>query len=285
MVTKHKIRSIAGYLMLWVIYLIPFHVTAQITTNEEEIPYGISDGDFSIVYDKFKLFTYGDYVIEREGYVNPGLTPYIEAKGMREINYTGIGAGIDVRFPILYALIHKNTKRLRVADDFGLGTFLSTNKITMKDALTDTDLKYDQNKSSKSPVNYGITFYYGIQAVYRISNTVDIGLRFIPLYGTGDSKITNTGTTFGLHARINRFYIDYRITPSASYTRSKNAENTFESNGAKYVCVKYAIAKKSYNGYLFASLNSYTYQVNDTYGNGETFIPAGYENYTPQKNH
>jgi len=157
--------------------------------------------------------------------------------------------------------------------------------VTIKDGLTDTEIKVDKNKSTKSDVNAGITFYYGIQAVYRINNTFDIGVKYIPVYATGDNNVTNIGNTYGLHARINRFYIDYRITPTAAYTRSKNADNTFESNGAKYVCVKYVIAKERHNAYLFASLNSYTYQLNDTYGNGGTFIPSGYENYTAQKNH
>ena len=212
------------------------------------------------------------------------MSQYIDATGMREFNFTGIGGGFDVTIPLIYAFIHKNKSRLRIADDFGFGTFLSSNSVVIKDALTDTEIKFDKDKSSRSSVNVGLTFYYGIQAVYRINNMFDIGVKYIPLYATGDENVTNIGKTYGLHARIKSFYIDYRTTPTASYTRSKNADNTFESNGAKYVSIKYLLPNTRNNKYFFASLNSYSYQKNDPYGNGGTFIPAGYENFESGKN-
>ena len=82
---------------------------------------------------------------------------------------------------------------------------------------------------------------------------------------------------------MDRFYIDYRLTN----LRGKRFSNT-ESNGGKYLNVKYLLPEKSTfrsNGYVFGSLQSYSYMANDPYGNGNNFTPQGYENYKFGKNH
>ena len=291
MKSKNKNFSIRIGLLVLLFNLGTTKLFSQITIDENELGYDIGDADLSIVYDKYKQYVYGDYTIPRDGYVNAGLTADIQTRGMRELKYTGIGGGLYLRAPLLYALIHKNTKRFRIADDFGIGTFLSSNKLKTKDALTGDDIKFDQNLSSEPKVNFGITFYYGIQAMYRISNLLDVGIRYIPIFATGDSKVSNIGATYGVHVRVKRFYIDYNITPSASFTTyatraiRKEQRSQFESNGLSNICVKYVISPAKHNTYLFASLNSYSYKLVDIYGNGGTFIPQGYENYSAQKSH
>jgi hypothetical protein len=236
------------------------------------IAYDLGDGDISLLSAKNNQYTY-------DASASPNVRNFIRS---------GIGVGLDVRLPILYMLLHKQEHRLRIADDFGFGTYLCSNNLTVKNPLTNTTM--DKSNYVEAMVSVGVTIHYGIQAVYRVNDKVDIGAKWLPLFGTDGAHVTNIGTTLGLHLRINQFYIDYRTTPSASYTRyptradKKAAENSFESNGLHNLCVKYSVPNARHHGYIFTSINSYAYQLTDFYANAKAFTPAGYENYTLQKN-
>jgi len=267
--------------------LLPSTLQAQVKEDEEDIPYGLSDGDLFLVFLRNKAFVYEDYTIARTTPPQAGQTQSIEARGVNEKIYTGIGAGLDVRLALLYTFIHQNKSRLRIADDFGFGTFMSSSHLKVKDALTNQKIEPEYNGPNSATVklDWGLTFYYGVQVVYRINNTFDAGIKWLPLFTTGSSRIKNSGTTYGLHLRAKRFYVDYRLTP---YKVTKYYKYDYESNGGKFISVKYLLPEKSTfhsNGYVFASLQSFTYQSKDLYNNGNTFTPQGYENYKQEKSH
>ncbi len=275
-----------GYIGLFIIFLCSSELHSQVTVDEDVIPYGLSDGDLSVAYFKNRTFQYEKYTLERQGPVYQGQTTSIEAEGMNEKIYSGIGGGLDVRIPLLYMFIHKNKKRLRIADDIALGTFLCSNKLKVKDALHDETIEPEYNNKYKSSasVSLGYTVYVGIQATYRISDLLDVGVKYTPLFATYAAKMYNSGSSYGFHLRVKRIYFDYRLTP---YKMSEYSQADYETKGMRHFCVKYLLPDNFTfrgNGYVFASLNSFTYKSKDPYETGGR-IPTGYENYTVEKSH
>jgi hypothetical protein len=171
-----------------------FNAAAQADYIDEETsaPYGFMDMEF-----------YANY-IRYEGY---SISNINVTKGVA----SGYGGGLEGHFPFVYLLAHKNEHRFRIADDIVLG-FSVTPGVGVS-------------------VNYGL----GIQTVYRINEAFDIGAKYYPIYFRGD-KNTNMGHTYGsayaLHARIERFYVDYRIIPEVI-----NAH--LESTGINLLSLKY----------------------------------------------
>lgn len=288
-----KLKKIQFYLAFSSVLLLgslsPSVLFSQIISDEEEIPYGIFDADIFLVFLRDKSYVYESYTLARTsstsaGQTQAGMTQSIGGKGVNEKTYTGIGAGIDARLPFLYALFNKNRSRLRVADDFGLGTFLTTNRLSVKDAPSKQKIE-PEYLNNVVPVDFGLTFYYGLQAIYRINNTFDFGVKYLPIFTTGNSRVSIINATWGLHLRVHQFYIDFRQTP---YKLSKFNEGDYDTKGGKFISIKYLLPSNFTfrdRGYVFASLQSFTYQSKDLYQTGNTFIPTGFENYVQEKNH
>jgi hypothetical protein len=285
-----KIRA-SKILILIILSSIVQEIKAQVSVSENTIPYGLGDGDFYMIAGRVKRYVYGDYSIPRKGVVNPGMTTDIEARGMREFEYTTLGGGLNIRTPLLYMLFNKNKRRLRIADDLGLGFFMGNNGLKIKDDLSGEDLEFDKDKSSKPSINVGLNVHLGLQATYRVSNLLDIGFKFTPFfvkdYGNGYGSVNASGRTISITSRIERFYLEFQTTRFGDKNQFKNG---YEHNGFKTFSVKYLLPKDftfRNNGYVFVSYNTMSFRPKDTYGYGEgsTTVPAGYENYEIKKGH
>jgi len=269
--------------LIFISLFISAPLQAQLIVDENKIPYGLGDGDLYMVFQRVRTLVYGEYTIPREGYVQPGMTQDIHVIGLREFKYSSIGGGLNIRIPMIYAFTHSNKKRLRIADDFGMGLFMASNGLRINEALTDTELKYDKDKSSRPAVAAGFDFHLGMQGVYRISNTFDAGLKFTPLFAHSSTQIKVTGISYSLMARIKRVYLEYRITKMGDENK---IPMVYDHNGYKHLNIKYLLPEgKTFrpNGYVFISYTSIQYIPREPFGYMGT--PAAYQDYNYKPHH
>lgn len=220
--------------------------------DQEVIPYGFLQFNMGLVHSQF-----AEYQLE------PNLT---------KRTVTGTGIGLNGNFPLIYLLAHNKERRFRVADDLGLGTYMITNKVKREDAVTGMDLG---NSETNSKINGSIIFFVGLQAVLRINKTFDIGVKYDPVFLHYDFMNPGAfGQTFGFSARVQRLYIDGRIT------KTKNKDYTVNS-GLRTLNMRYAIYPFDSGKnpkYLFLTISSLKFRyINQGDKNSNwTLVEVGY---------
>jgi hypothetical protein len=218
--------------------------------DQEVIPYGFLQLNPGLVYSHFSEYKFETQMTRR--------------------TVTGMGIGMEAHFPLIYLLAHNTERRFRIADDLGLGTYMISNKVKREDALTNASLP---NTEINSKLNGSIIFYAGLQAVFRISKTFDVGVKYYPLFLHYDFMNPGAfGQTFGFTARIQRLYIDCRMT-------KKKNKDLIVNKGLRTITMRYSVHPFDSDKrpkYLFLTYSSYTFQYNIF---PQPARPPGYENY------
>lgn len=207
---KKTLQLLIGY------FIFSFNpLAAQDFIDEKESPYGFMEFEGSLVYDHLKDYKYESYILDANQILP---TRY---NTVNEIKKTGIGAGLDFHSSLIYLVVHQNKHRFRIADDFGFGTYLTSYSRTVKNDSTKQTIYpiYPNTRGYSNPKKSGaIIFYIGIQAVYRINQNWDIGLKYHPVFLHFDFHIGGAmGSEYGLHVRYKRLFIDYKITPRNTF--------------------------------------------------------------------
>jgi hypothetical protein len=240
--------------------------------DQEKIPYGFLQLNMGLTYSHFKDYQYESYTMDGPDPYNANLISPIPYTTLNKITTFGMGGGLEGHFPLIYLIFHNKERRFRVADDIGLGTYLITNKITRKNVLTNQKLILTERGNSK--IDGSIIFYAGIHAVFRINKTFDIGATYYPVFLHYDFYNPGAfGQTFGFTARIQRLYVDCRIT-------KRKDNNMIVNKGLRTATLRYSIRPFDSDknpSFLFLTYTSFVFQ-NNIFPEGTT-RPAGYENY------
>jgi hypothetical protein len=211
---------------------------------------------FSLNY--FNAYAQADFIdeetsapygfLDTEFYAN-----YIRYEGysISNINVTkgvaaGFGGGLEVHFPLIYMFAHQNKHRFRIADDIVIGGSYTS--------------------AVGASINYGL----GIQTVYRINETFDIGVKYYPIFYRSDANMGHTnGSAYALHARISRFFVDYRIIPEV-------IDSHLESTGINFLSVKYLYTPITSEKFYYLSL---TYGWDNYKNTGYSSTPSVQEEF------
>jgi hypothetical protein len=279
----YKILKKSGILLIFL--TASFNIFAQSGSSDDyvdegKIPYGVGELNITGLYSSFKEYKLEDYTITGNNPYNGSPGASIPQRGLVEKTRTGIGVGLDVHLPLIYILAHKNKSRLRLADDFGLGTYLTSNSRSVKSALTGETInpEYLTKYNTNPPINGGLLFVAGIQVFYRVNKLIDIGAKYYPYFLHYDFSVNSIfGPTYGLHARIQRCYLDWRVTVPKidNNIHSQHALNNFS--------VKYLLNSSS-SSFLMASLITDFY-TDPIYGvSTGSYIAPEYRNYVLPSN-
>ncbi|HTL81096.1 MAG TPA: hypothetical protein VL651_05305 [Bacteroidia bacterium] len=220
----------------------------------EVIPYNLIRFDLGLTYDHFKQYSMLNSMILKE-------------------NKTGVGAGFETHLPLIYAVSHNRETRFRIADDIGLGAYMTSNTIRQTDDQTNADLG---TPTAEPKMNGGIQIMAGIQAVYRISKTFDIGVVYYPLFLHYDfADVGAYCPTYGGSFRIGHLYGNFR------YSSAKKGHKDWPVNkGVRTLSLRYAIrTPKSDNtkNFLFVTYTNLTFQ-NFIFPEGQPRAPQ-FQNY------
>jgi hypothetical protein len=271
-VWKAKSKNIKFYLIVAIFNLTLNSFAQKTYIDEEKIPYGFMEFDGSLVFTQSQRYSYQGYTITGPSPYNSWQTAQIPYTDVVKTTLTGIGAGIDLHVPFIYLFVHQNKSRFRIADDLGLGTYLSSNTLKRTNELTKESIPAYAFNTMPS-INGSIIFYLGVQGCFRINETFDIGARFTPLFLYYDFQNgTVYAPTYGLHLRVKRFFIDYRITPDKS--KDHTSSTGFSCAGVKYLI--HPSGGKKLGTYVSASLTFMHYKASVFHGAPP---PIEYSNY------
>ena len=225
-----------------------------ITVDEDKIPYGFLESNYGLVYNYFNDYEYLYWVATS-----------IPSE-IKKTTAVGYGLGLDLHMPLIYLFAHQNEKRLRFSDDFGLGTYMNSNSVKFNFPISHQDF----NAEGESSISGAIILYAGIQACYRLSNKIDIGVKYDPAFMHYDFESSSAvGPTYGLHARVQRCYLDWKMTNAGKSNNDHDARR-FNNFTAKYIL--HPFDRNKINSYLFFSFASEYY---NTYLFGRGNTPTG----------
>jgi len=211
-----------------------YSVTAQADFINEETsaPYGFLDMGFFVNNIRYEGYTI--------------------AANEVDIVRSGFGGGLEGHFPLIYLFAHKNKHRFRIADDIVIGASLNPGI---------------EGGSKSTRAGFSAVYGLGLQSVYRINKTFDVGLKYYPVFFRGDAQMGHTyGTAFAFHARVARFYVDYRIIPEV-------LESHLESTGINLLSVKYLYTPISSKNSYYVSLSfGWDRYYRMGYANGVNFV-------------
>lgn len=235
---------------------------AQVHTSEEGMPYNVGEMNIPLSLTR-------TYQESWSGYTKTMYDPYFTGghdvtfvNFGKTINYS-IATGIDLHLPFIYLLASQDRSRFRVADDLGLGCLLGSNTHLRRDYFTNARL---ESPVIKSAVGGSIAFWAGVQAFYRVSNLLDVGVKYYPFYmylGL-EPDLAAAIRGYGLHARVGKVYADLLWVTFGAKDKSK--PNTTMAK------IKYLYAKKK-NNYVFLNW-MYNHQTNPNTNTIGVAMPA-----------
>lgn len=218
-------------------------IDAQVHYSQEDIPYNVGEMNIPLSLTR-------TYAESWSGYTKTMYDPYFT--GGHDVTFVNFGktmnysiaAGIDLHLPLIYLLACQDNSRFRISDDLGLGCLLGSNTHVRRDYFTNAKL---ESPVIKSAVGGSLAFWAGIQAFYRVSNLLDVGVKYYPLYyyvGL-EPDLAAAIRGYGVHARVSKFYADMLWVTFGKKDKSKPLTTMAK--------IKYHYTEKK-NNYVFLNV-------------------------------